>query len=89
LSTLYRELVNDALVEYSYDADISGLRYDFTNHISGLSIAVSGYNDKLYVLLEKVLTSVCDIEIKQDRFEIIYERMIRSLRNWDFGQLFY
>jgi insulysin len=89
MSTLYRELVNDALVEYSYDADISGLVYDFSNHISGLSITVSGYNDKLHVLLEKVLTSVRDIEIKQDRFEIIHERMTRSLRNWDFGQPFH
>jgi insulysin len=89
LSTLYRELVNDALVEYSYDADISGLVYDFTNHINGISVTVSGYNDKLHVLLEKVLTFVRDIEIKQDRFDIIHERLRRSLRNWDFGQPFH
>ncbi|KAH7071172.1 Metalloenzyme, LuxS/M16 peptidase-like protein [Paraphoma chrysanthemicola] len=89
ICTLYRELVNDTLVEYSYDADISGLVYDFTNHISGLSITVSGYNDKLHVLLEKVLTSARDIEIKQDRFAIIHERMVRSLRNWDYGQPFH
>jgi insulysin len=89
ICTLYRELVNDTLAEYSYDADISGLVYDFTNHISGLSITVSGYNDKLHVLLEKVLTSARDIEIKQDRFDIIHERLIRSLRNWDYGQPFH
>jgi insulysin len=89
MSTLYCELVNDALVEYSYDADISGLVYEFTNHVSGISITVSGYNDKLHVLLEKVLTSVRDIEIKQDRFDIIHERVTRSLRNWDYGQPFH
>ncbi|KAH8732027.1 Metalloenzyme, LuxS/M16 peptidase-like protein [Phaeosphaeriaceae sp. PMI808] len=89
MCTLYRELVNDALVEYSYDADISGLVYDFTNHINGLSITVSGYNDKLHVLLEKVLTSARDMEIKQDRFDIIHERVTRSLRNWDYGQPFH
>jgi insulysin len=86
MSTLYRELVNDALVEYSYDADISGLEYNFTNHVNGISITVSGYNDKLHVLLEKVLTFVREIEIKQDRFGIIRERVMQSLRNWEYGQ---
>ncbi|KAH5216199.1 hypothetical protein HBI62_168920 [Parastagonospora nodorum] len=89
MSTLYRELVTDALVEYSYDADISGLVYDFTNHANGISVTVSGYNDKLHVLLEKVLTSLRDLEIKQDRFDIIRERITRSLRNWDYGQPFH
>lgn len=89
LCLIYRELVNDALVEYSYDADISGLVYDFTNHISGLSISVSGYNDKLHVLLEKVLLQVRDLEVQEDRFKIISDRMTRSLRNWDYGQPFH
>jgi len=89
MCTLYRELVNDALSEYSYDADISGLVYDFTNHLNGLSITVTGYNDKLHVLLEKVLIAARDIEIKQDRFDITHERMKRSLRNWDYGQPFH
>ncbi|EUC29549.1 hypothetical protein COCCADRAFT_8266 [Bipolaris zeicola 26-R-13] len=89
LCTLYRELVNDALVEYAYDADIAGLVYDFTNHISGLSITVSGYNDKLHVLLEKVLLQVRDLEVTEDRFNIIHDRMLRSLRNWEYGQPFH
>lgn len=89
LCTMYRELVNDALVEYSYDADISGLNYEFSNHQSGLSITVSGYNDKLHVLLEKVLLQVRDLEVREDRFSIIHDRMMRSLRNWDFGQPFH
>ena len=86
ICTLFRELVNDALVEYSYDADISGLVYEFSNHISGLSITVSGYNDKLHVLLEKVLLQVRDLEVREDRFAVIHDRLSRSLRNWDIGQ---
>ncbi|KAA8618047.1 Ptr Secreted-periplasmic Zn-dependent peptidase insulinase [Pyrenophora tritici-repentis] len=89
LCTLYRELVNDALVEYAYDADISGLVYDFTNHINGLSITVSGYNDKLHVLLEKVLLQVRDLKVSEGRFNIIHDRMLRSLRNWQYGQPFH
>lgn len=89
LCSLYRELVNDALVEYSYDADISGLVYDFTNHLNGLSITVSGFNDKLHVLLEKVLLQMRDLEVLEDRFKIIQDRMTRYLRNWDYGQPFH
>ncbi|KAA8563848.1 hypothetical protein EYC84_011863 [Monilinia fructicola] len=49
-------------------------------------LAFSGYNDKLPVLLEKVLTTMRDLEVKQDRFEIIKERLTRGLKNWDFQQ---
>ncbi|KAF2125491.1 insulin-degrading enzyme [Dothidotthia symphoricarpi CBS 119687] len=86
MCTLYRDLVNDALVEYSYDADISGLGYDFTNHLNGLSVTISGYNDKLHVLLEKVLLQARDLEIRPDRFKIVHDRMLRSLRNSDYLQ---
>lgn len=89
LCTLYRDLVNDALVEYSYDADISGLSYDFTNHLNGLSVTISGYNDKLHVLLEKVLLQARDLEVREDRFRIIHDRMLRSLRNSDYLQPYF
>ncbi|KAF2203788.1 hypothetical protein GQ43DRAFT_389257 [Delitschia confertaspora ATCC 74209] len=89
ISGLYRELVNDALVEYAYDADISGLVYGFSVTSSGLQISVQGYNDKLPVLLEKVLLSIRDLEVREDRFEIIKDRMTRSFRNWDYGQPFH
>ncbi|KAF2685190.1 hypothetical protein K458DRAFT_417258 [Lentithecium fluviatile CBS 122367] len=89
MATLYRELVNDALVEYSYDADISGLVYEFSNHSTGLSVSVQGYNDKLHVLLEKVLVQIRDLDVHEDRFKIIHDRISRSFRNWDFGQPFH
>ncbi len=85
---LYCELVKDALVEYSYDAEIAGLDYDFGTFSEGLDIQVSGYNDKMSVLLEKVLTSVRDLEVKPDRFKVVKERLLRGYRNWDFQQPF-
>jgi insulysin len=89
ITSMYRDLVNDALVEYTYDADISGLVYEFSNHNAGLSVSVEGYNDKLHVLLEKVLIQLRDLEVREDRFNIIHDRMTRGLRNWDFGQPFH
>lgn len=60
---LYRELVQDALAEYSSNAEISGLDYSFINHSLGLDMNVSGYNDKISVLLERVLVSMRDLEV--------------------------
>jgi len=89
MSALYRDLVTDALVEYSYDADISGLVYEFNSYASGLTMSVQGYNDKLHVLLEKVLVSMRDLEIHEDRFKIIHDRMTRQFYNADYGQPFH
>jgi insulysin len=83
---LYTDLVRDALEEYSYDAELAGLDYSVTSHIKGIEICVSGYNDKLSVLLEKVLITMRDLDVKQDRFEIIRERLLRGLKNWGYQQ---
>jgi insulysin len=83
---LYTDIVRDALEEYSYDAELAGLDYSVVSHSMGFEISVSGYNDKLSVLLEKVLVTMRDLEIKPDRFEIIKERLLRGLKNWEFQQ---
>ena len=85
-ATLYCELVKDALVEYSYDAEIAGLTYGLGSYGVGLDIDVSGYSDKMHVLLEKVLVSMRDLVVKPDRFKIVKERLQRGYRNWDFQQ---
>ncbi|KAI4239741.1 MAG: hypothetical protein L6R40_005486 [Gallowayella cf. fulva] len=85
-SNLYCELVKDALEEYSYDAEIAGLEYQLSSYSMGIDIDIGGYNDKLAVLLEKVLVGMRDLEVQEDRFNIVKERVLRGLRNWDFQQ---
>lgn len=79
---LFAELVRDALEEYSYDADLAGLQYTVTLDYRGLFLEISGYNDKLPVLLEQVAVTLRDIEIKDDRFNIVKERLTRGYNNW-------
>lgn len=88
-SRLYCELVRDALDEYSYDAELAGLDYHLSPNILGLDISVGGYTDKMSVLLEKVLCTMRDLAIKQDRFNIITERLARAFRNGEYQQPFY
>ncbi|RSL78326.1 hypothetical protein CEP52_017643 [Fusarium oligoseptatum] len=79
---LFSDLVRDALEEYSYDAELAGLQYNISLDSHGLCLNVSGYNDKLPVLLEKVVTTMRDLDIKEDRFEIVRERLTRGYNNW-------
>ncbi|KAI9756794.1 MAG: hypothetical protein M4579_003711 [Chaenotheca gracillima] len=86
---LYCELVRDGLAEYSYDAELAGLGYALSYHSVGLDVEVAGYNDRMAVLLEKVLVQMRDLEIKPDRFKVVKERLLRRHRNWDFQQPYY
>lgn len=88
-SKLYCELVRDALVEYSYDAELAGLDYHLSASIFGLDITVGGYNDKMAVLLEKVSTSMRDLVVNPDRFRIIKERLTRAYKNAEYQQPYY
>ena len=88
-ANLYCMLVKDALNEYSYDAEIAGLEYDLTDIPRGLHVQISGYNEKMPVLLEKVLTCMRDINITPERFQIVKERLLRGYRNWDYQQPFH
>ncbi|KAL2024660.1 hypothetical protein VTK56DRAFT_6861 [Thermocarpiscus australiensis] len=82
-SRLFTDLAKDALEEYSYDAELAGLDYSVSLDSRGLYIEVSGYNDKLAVLLQHVLITTRDLEIRDDRFAIIKERVTRGYRNWE------
>ncbi|KAI3336404.1 peptidase M16 inactive domain-containing protein [Xylariaceae sp. AK1471] len=85
---LFTDLVRDALEEYSYDAELAGLQYNVTLDSRGLFVEVSGYNDKLAVLLEQVLITMRDLVVKDDRFEIIKERLTRGYKNCELQQPF-
>lgn len=84
MSMVFSDLVDDALSEYAYDAEIAGLDYGFDASTGGISCSVSGFNDKMSVLLEKVLSTACNIDIKDDRFSIVKERLERGFRNKGF-----
>lgn len=86
---IFTNLVQDALEEYSYDAELAGLDYHVSVDHRGLSLSISGYNDKLPVLLDQVLKTMKELEIKEDRFHIIKERVSRAYQNWAYQQPFH
>lgn len=83
---VYCDLVKDALNEYAYDAEIAGLEYSVSSSSVGLEVELAGYNDKMLVLLEKVITMIKDLDIHPDRFKIIKEKNLRAYKNWIYQQ---
>ncbi|KAI0005889.1 Metalloenzyme, LuxS/M16 peptidase-like protein [Russula compacta] len=82
LTKLYAVLVTDALNEYSYDADLAGLTYSFEASSLGFYVSVSGYNDKLHVLLRDVLEKAKNIEVRADRLQVMIEKIKRDWENF-------
>ncbi|CAD5115557.1 DgyrCDS4521 [Dimorphilus gyrociliatus] len=86
LSYMFVTVFKDALTEYAYDAELAGLYYDLTKSMYGIKLSVKGYSDKQHVLLEKILKKMVSFEVNVDRFNILKELYIRSLRNFEAEQ---
>ena len=71
ICSLFADLVTDSLTEYSYDAELAGLSYQFASHNLGIYVALSGYNDKLDVLAKVVLEKARNLVISPERLHVI------------------
>ncbi|KAI9266092.1 Metalloenzyme, LuxS/M16 peptidase-like protein [Sporodiniella umbellata] len=79
---LYADLLKDSLNEYAYDAEVAGLCYNVENQLEGMLLALSGYNDKLPVLLEKVVQKMRHFHVDPERFKLIKEQLRRLYKNF-------
>jgi insulysin len=79
--SLSLSLISDHLNEYTYDAELAGLNFSLDSSHHGLALKVGGYNDKLPVLLDKLLETILSFKINPERFAILREVYERSLKN--------
>lgn len=80
-ASLYTRMVRDALNEFTYPALLAGLGFDFYQHAQGISLRVSGYNDKQLMLLNALLKSVASQAFDPERFERLRREMVLDLQN--------
>lgn len=59
-------MLENELKEYSYAATLAGLKYNISANPAGLEIHISGYSERYPDLLDKVLTTIRDLQIKLD-----------------------
>lgn len=80
-AVLYTALLKDAVNEFAYPAYLAGLNFDLYKHAQGISLRVSGYDDKQAILLEQMLKTIKASSFDAKRFANIRKDMIRSLEN--------
>ncbi len=85
-AVLYTAVLTDNVNEYTYPALLAGLSFNFYKHAQGISLRITGYNDKQALLLQDLLAVVADPAFDPRRFEDIRKDMIRALRNSVAGQ---
>ncbi|CAG8552374.1 5800_t:CDS:10 [Paraglomus occultum] len=78
---LYTDLICDALTEYAYVAEVAGLSYAITNDFEGITLRVGGFNDKVHILLEKIVSLMRNFKVDPERFALIKEQLERHYRN--------
>ncbi|MEJ2045005.1 MAG: insulinase family protein [Reinekea sp.] len=80
-TTLYMQLVNDALSEVAYEAGLAGSGYRIGLSDRGIEIRLYGYQDKLHLMLDTLVLELAEHKINADRFAIKREEYLRRLRN--------
>lgn len=81
LTSLLAKTLRDDLNAYTYPAKLAGLDYAIYTHLRGITIRVGGYDDKLHVLLRRILSQVASPDINEQRFDVAREQFMDKLRN--------
>lgn len=93
LTELLVKTVKEVLNDVSYYADCAGLYYDINVSKGGIELSISGYNDKLQVLLSNVLLEMKRVGepgyITDDMFNRIKSKLSRDYYNYLYWQPYY
>jgi secreted Zn-dependent insulinase-like peptidase len=81
LTSLYTQLVSDELNEFSYAAQLAGLSYSIYPHIRGFTVRVSGYSDKLDLLLTRIVAALRQPAFTEEAFARERQDLVRDLEN--------
>ncbi|WP_299177961.1 insulinase family protein [uncultured Neptuniibacter sp.] len=81
LNKLYTQMLQEQLNETLYDAYIAGLNGQIYPHMKGFTVRLSGYSDKLDLLLKAVADAIKHPELDKTRFEILRQEYIDNLAN--------
>jgi len=81
MTALYTRMVQDQLNETLYDAAMAGLSTRIYPHMRGISVRLSGYNDKQPLLLEQISRALSQPELDPQRFEVIKTQYQKQLAN--------
>ena len=81
LTSLLTGIINKQLNSYAYPARLAGLHYSVYPTERGLTVSLSGYQQKQRLLLERIVTALKSPEITEKRFNVLKARYQQKLSN--------
>jgi len=81
MSRLLILLMNDRLNESSYPALGAGLSYSLVPNSRGFDLSLSGYDNKMGLLLDTITTEVRQPQLQIERFSNMKIELLRELKN--------
>ncbi|CDO94319.1 unnamed protein product [Kluyveromyces dobzhanskii CBS 2104] len=81
LTSVYVDMIKDSLVDLQYDASCADLRISLGKTNQGIDIQVSGYNEKLTILLTRFLEGIRSFQPRESRFNVVKDRILQKLSN--------
>ncbi len=78
---LYIELFLDSINESTYHAQVAGLNYHCYTTQVGVNLILSGFNEKIPLLLKLLLDKFNHTNITSKRFDIIKHQLVRNWSN--------
>ena len=82
LTHLTVKLLEDALCQESYLADVASLHYSiWFEGVSGVDIKVDGFSDKLPLLAKFIFKTLAGLQCTDDAWRRVHEALVRSYRN--------
>ena len=81
LTELYVRFVNHQLNRNVYDAYLAGLDFRLYRHARGISVRISGFEDRQSELLGLILDALESPRFGQDRLALLRDNMKRELEN--------
>lgn len=84
IAQLFSHSVNELISSYTYPAYVAGLNYQLHASGRGLELSMSGYHDKLHVLLEKIITTMASLtadNVSEEEFNRYKSQLKRRLEN--------
>jgi insulysin len=84
IAQLFSHTVNELISSYTYPAHVAGLNYQLHASGRGLELSMSGYHDKLHILLEKIVETMASLtteNVSEKEFERYQAQLKRRLEN--------
>ncbi|CAK9439966.1 uncharacterized protein LODBEIA_P40660 [Lodderomyces beijingensis] len=88
-SAVFVEMLTDHLNQITYYASLVGLKVGINTWRDGFAIVVTGYNDKLPLLLGQVLDNFFNFEPDASRFDPSIFKLLKEFKNFGYQVPYY